>query len=253
MNLHTNLSTYRAFECGNITEVPEKLLKTRNKIIQNLHQQYKPLHNNKISFPKVIRCTDFIDYSNPFVNEIYNNFEDMDKLTDHFYCYYYAIYDNINLYIEVNDMIDTIYVFAPRELYSKMYSFLFKTSIITDTYIKDAPLYIFDLQCIAFRDDIDCTYMDEFEKVFNIKYPINTQTHQLIHNVILHTYMHLYNNSVKVRSRLTWLMQNNRINIPRLFIFSYIYSNIFMLWARCTSYSHSCMLHDTALQSILQK
>jgi hypothetical protein len=250
-----DLPTYVVYESGSYTEVPAKSVESRNKLIRKLRDTYENIREYQVVYKSINKLNYipiFRGYRNPFVKELedeLNESEIIDKITNHFYCYYFTIYDHVKLHNDVNNMLCKPFVFR-TELYNKMYSFLFKTSIITDSYIHNAPIYIFDLRLVAQATELDMTYMDKFERCFNITYPITNKISQLIHDSILHVYRHLYGN-YRVVNRLKWLMENKRIDIPRLFIFSYIYSNIFMLWATCDDDDGS-MLYDTQLQTLLQ-
>lgn len=171
----------------------------------------------------------------------------MDKLNDHFTCEQYEMYDNLTLYNEIDQFLKDTTI-LPTRILNKMYEYLFSVSFKADDYITNKPFYVLDINVFQRATEPDMSYMDEIDKEIT---DISIQTHQKIIEIILYTYQHLYGHK-SITERVNWLIENDRIDIPRLFVFCYYYFNIHLLWGYYDE-TPPTYIEDTLLQTELYK
>ena len=262
-----------AFECGGyITQSDANSNEPNNRsdTIIALYNKYGTHKNYRYANYRSNYIPKFKHYTNSALTDfvkLVKDWEILDVITEYFYHYYYAIYDNIKLHFEISTEINIIFnelifnalggdIFEPKEeeqftsisemvlrativnnaqdinqlpedLLKKMYSFLFKSSIIADDYIKDKPIYIFDLRVVSPHYEIQCCPIDKLDSFFG---KLNEPLKIAMIDAILQTYQHLYGHK-GITKRVQWLINNDRINITRLFIFCFLYQRIGLFWS----------------------
>ena len=171
----------------------------------------------------------------------------IDKLDGLFTCEYYEIYDNRTLYNEIDLYLKETRM-LPTRILTKMYEYLFSVSFKADDYITNKPIYVLDLRVFKKSTELDMSYMDSIDTAIT---HISIQSRQKIIEIILCTYQHLYGHK-SITERVKWLIENNRIDLPRLFVFCYYYFNIHLLWGYYDE-TPPTYIEDTLLQTELCK